>query len=314
MIKSCLYRILFVLAISCFFAACNKNTPQGVNAQTSTVGFILANSMNATVFESAVQRSHLDTVFNQPGPFTVFVPNNDACSNSGISQITMDGYSDSMARNLVLYHTVAGTALTIASLHFASVLKIIMANGDSAYITSDTTHLYINGIPAQASDIIASNGVLDAIQAVLTPPGGNLLQMVQSDTALSLLSAAIQRASQGTVPIDSLLNNSGPYTLFAPINDAFRQANYFSPDDINYANPDSLAWLLMNHMIPSRLFACDMPVGSSRMNLNDSTISFLSNGINSQVQVSGSDTLSNVLFANGMARNGVFYKVDLLLK
>ncbi len=306
--------LLLIAALAIFLGACNKNTPKGINAQTATVGFILASSTNATVFESAVKRSQLDSVFTGTGPFTIFVPNNDACTNSGISQATLNGYTDSAVRNFVLYHTVAGSALTLANLNNARVVKIIMANGDSAYITSDTTHLYINGIPAQATDVLASNGIIQAIQQVLVPPANTLYQLIGADSSLTLLWAAVHRASETGIAYDSLLANAGPYTLFAPVNDAFRQASYFTSDDIEAANADSIAFLLNSHLIPLRYFACDLGEGSAKFNNNDSALNFTNNFFNSQVQLSGSDTISNITASNLMARNGVLFKIDQLLK
>src|SRR6185312_14088556 len=111
--------------------SCNKNNSTSIDYKTSTISYFLANGSNTTYFETAVQKANLDTVFNGTGPFTVFVPTNDAFNQSGTPLSAITAYSSEEARNLVLYHTVAGAALTSSGFIGTKELKIIMANGDS---------------------------------------------------------------------------------------------------------------------------------------------------------------------------------------
>ncbi len=108
--KTRLY-ILLVLLSLLFIWACNKNTPSGINSQTSSLSYILATGTNTTIFNSAVVKAGLDSVFSGPSIFTLMVPNDQACTQSGFTQSVIDGFTADQARNWVLYQTYAGTAL-----------------------------------------------------------------------------------------------------------------------------------------------------------------------------------------------------------
>ena len=79
-----LFFLLAVMGLLSVFA-CNKSNPVGINAQSSTLSFVLANASNSTIFHSAVLKAGLDTVFNSPSMFTLFVPTDPACIQSGFS-------------------------------------------------------------------------------------------------------------------------------------------------------------------------------------------------------------------------------------
>ncbi|MFI5193576.1 MAG: fasciclin domain-containing protein [Chitinophagales bacterium] len=293
--------------------SCNKNTPNSINYKTSTVSWILANGSNTTYFETAVQQAGLDTIFNGAGPFTVFVPTNDAFSQAGISQAAIGAYSQDQAKNLVLYHTVAGAALTASSFIGARESKIIMANGDSVFVSGDSNRLFVNGVQVISSDLRAANGVLHALQNVLIPPAKNLLDLVNADTSLSLLSSALQLATAAPDSLTNDLASAGPFSFFAPDNDAFRKLGYNSPQDLSTANTDSLRLLILSHLVPQRLFTYDIPDSSTLQTVNDSTLYFNLSGIAAKVQIRGHDSFANVVSVNQMAINGVLFKIDEVL-
>ena len=87
---------LFFLSILAGIAgwSCNKNNPTGIDYKTSTISHFLINGANTTYFETAIREANLDTVFNGTGPFTVFVPTDDAFSASGISLPTVTSWPE----------------------------------------------------------------------------------------------------------------------------------------------------------------------------------------------------------------------------
>ncbi len=56
--------------------------------------------------------------------------------------------------------------------------KLIMANGDSVFVSGDSNRTYVNGYQFLNSEATASNGTMLALQNVLIPPQQNLAQMV----------------------------------------------------------------------------------------------------------------------------------------
>src|SRR3954451_1640154 len=104
-----LFLSVFLLSLL-FSTACNKQESNNINPQTSSLSYILANGTTTTIFNSAVVKAGLDSVFSGPSVFTLFVPNDQACNESGFTQSVINDFSYDEARQWVLYQTYAGTA------------------------------------------------------------------------------------------------------------------------------------------------------------------------------------------------------------
>jgi uncharacterized surface protein with fasciclin (FAS1) repeats len=294
---------------------CTK-TPASTNVptNTSTITTIIHSATNTTLLAKALTSTGLDSIFNQPGPYTFFVLTDNVLAASGINDSVLNSYPDSVLRNLILYHTLAGEAVLSANFPAGPNAPIIMANGDSVFATINGNGLFINGYQVTAPDVAASNGLLDVISHILFPAKGTILQTLQQDSAFSLLLAAINRASQGSSNMDSILSGNGPFTLFAPVNTAFNAAGYASINDINNADPDSLANIISYHLLTRRYFTSDMVIGDTPVTLNDSSFTVIGPDNNSwQIQGKANTSPSNILFQNVMAQNGVLQGIDQLL-
>jgi uncharacterized surface protein with fasciclin (FAS1) repeats len=305
---------LIVILVTVSVISCNKDSNPGINAQTSTLAYVLANGTNTTIFNSAVIKGGLDTPFNSPSIFTLFVPNDQACIQSGYSQTVVNAFTRDEARKWVLYQTYAGTALTLESFIGKSEQKLIMADGDSAFVTGDSNRTFVNGFQMLNSELATANGAMLALQYVLTAPKKNLDQLVGSDTSLSFLNEAIELASPVPDSLSTMLSTGGPFLLLAPDNNAFRKLGYNSPADLSSANPDSLRSMILLSMIPQRLFSYDIMDSSTYKTVSDSTIQFIITGLQAKVQVLGSAVSPNVTTINTMAVNGVLFKMDEVLE
>lgn len=316
---SCLTRrLVIVSAFLCtviILSRCSKANNQGTSASGSTITDILKSSPNATVFYTALTTTGLDTVLKGDGPFTAFIPTDSAFAASGITLSTITSFPSSIIKNLVLYNIIAGSALQRSALPAGPAARMVMANGDSTFITNNSAGLFVNGVPIRQADIAASNGIIHGIsQSALLPARGSLYQVVQLDTSFTLLVAAIDRASQGVTDIKGLLSSKGPLTLLAPLNSAFRDNGYADITVINSSNPDTLANLLLYHMIPGRLFTPDIVDGKKLFTLSDSTMTF--NAVNGhwKLRGNGNTTDINLINANILGHNGVLFIIDQMLK
>lgn len=307
-----LYISLFVMAVV-FSCACNKQETNNINPQTSSLGYILANGSNTTIFNSAVVKAGLDSLFSGPSIFTLLVPNDQACNVSGYTQSVIDGFTSEQARQWVLYQTYAGTALTFESFIGKTEAKLIMANGDSVFVTGDSNRTFVNGFQFLNSEAAGNNGTMLALQNVLVPPTQNLAQMLNTDTSLSFFNQAVSLATPVPDTLSKTLATGGPFTLLAPDNDAFRFLGYNSPADISSISPDSLRTLVLTSLIPQRLFSYDVVDSTTVLTVNDSTLLFTITGLQTTVKVVGSPYSSNFLSYNTMALNGVLFKTDSLL-
>jgi uncharacterized surface protein with fasciclin (FAS1) repeats len=308
-------KLAFIIAtcqVTLIFS-CAKTESTGINSQTSSLGYVLATGINTTIFNSAVVKAGLDSTFSGASLFTLLVPNDQACIQSGYNQSVIDGFSRDQARQWVLYQTYAGNVLTFESFIGKTEEKLIMANGDSVFISGDSNRTYVNGYQFNNSELTASNGTMLALPNVLVPPTQNLATMIYGDTSLSFFSQAILLATPVPDTLSVVLSSGGPFTVLAPVNDAFRLLGYNSPADLSLVSPDSLRSLVLLSMIPQRIFSYDVVDSSTYKTAGDSTLLFTLLGIQPTIQIAGSPVTSNVVSANAMALNGVLFKMDSLL-
>ena len=136
---------LIFLLVSVLFSGCNKSESSAYHPDTSTLTFLLASSSNATIFNSAVLKANLDTVFSSASIFTLFVPTDLACAQDGYTQDVINGFTKEQAKEWVLYQTYAGAVLSSESFIGKTEEKLVMANGDSVFVTGDSNRTYVNG-------------------------------------------------------------------------------------------------------------------------------------------------------------------------
>lgn len=118
---------------------------------------------------TALQAAGLVETLKGKGPFTVFAPTDEAFAK--IPKAQLDALlKDKKALAAVLtYHVVAGKVLA------ADVVKLKEAktvNGAAAKIMVNGGKVMVDGANVVKTDIIASNGVIHVIDAVIMPPKG----------------------------------------------------------------------------------------------------------------------------------------------
>src|SRR5271163_1950722 len=107
-------------------AGCNKVNQNGSSVTpNNTITQLIGAASNATIFDSAMNRTGMDTIFSQPGPFTLFLPVNNTYAAAGITLTILSSYPDSIVRNWIEYSTVAGVAILTTNLNVVTDLKVI---------------------------------------------------------------------------------------------------------------------------------------------------------------------------------------------
>ncbi len=128
---------------------------------------IAAGSFDTLV--AAVQAAGLEETLRGDGPFTVLAPTDDAFAALGTDTINALLADPDTLADILLYHVISGAAVTsdvVVTLDSAT-----MANGDDITIKVVDDQVIINDVATvTAVDIMASNGVIHVIDAVLIPP------------------------------------------------------------------------------------------------------------------------------------------------
>ncbi len=276
-----------------------------------TITGVVTTNQSFSLLASAVQKAGLAQTLNGTGPFTVFAPNNDAFQASGITSTTINALSADQLKAILLYHTLT-SKVPAANVPVGPNAAVATAGGDSIYLTKNSNGVFVNGVKVVQADVAASNGVIHAIGNVLMPPVGNLVATAQSDTSFTYLVAAVLRASQGSTNVAAVLSGTGPFTVFAPTNQAFRNAGFPTIASIQAADPNTLATILTYHVVAGRVFSSDLTNGAMPATLNGEMVTInLSNG--ATVKGKGNSSASNISKTNIVATNGVVHVIDQVL-
>lgn len=247
------------------------------------------------------------------GNYTLFAPTDDAFRAAGYYSIRdLQAVPNSVLTPILLYHVVAARVLA-ANVPAGPNAPVTTLNGDDIFLTRKPGPMvYVNGNQVIAADIRAINGVMHAIDKILMPPSGNIVETAIADTTFNYLVAAVVRASQGSVNVAGLLSSNGPLTVFAPTNQAFINAGFPDIASIQAANPDDLLPILGYHVIAGRVFSSDLSEGlMPSMFVGGTTTISLVNG--PTIEGNNNPAPSNIVAVNIVTTNGVIHVIDRVL-
>jgi len=169
-----------------------------------------------------------------------------------------------------------------------------------------------------AFDIMASNGVIHVIDRVLKP-ADNIIEVATSDDNFSILVEALTR-----VNLTDTLSGDGPFTVFAPTNDAFNK--YLNGSSIDNVDENNLKDILRYHVLSGKFEKSDLLDTDTvrALNNNDIYISIYSSFWKYKkrktedffewfYEVIINDNAKVTAF-NIMASNGVIHVIDTVLE
>ena len=315
--------LTLLTALTFSFSACKKQ--EDTTPALSTITEIINNGSKFTLLKAALVRTGLDATLSQPGTYTVFAPTDDAFKLFGYGDVATISAAPVETMKAVLQYHVLGTRLESAAIPVAvntaqqtliptAVLYTSKVSSGTSTSASSTT-LSINGAHVLQADGQASNGVIYAIDRVLLPPVfGNVVATIQNISILfptasfKLLQAAVTKAGVGGV-----LTGTGPITVFAPTDAAFKAVGYDSAK-IAQAPAGALANVLSYHVLNSRTYTPLITNGSSLATTQGGTITA---GISTTaLTVTGrgnANTASNITVPDITATNGVVHIIDRML-
>lgn len=104
-----------------------------------------------------------------PGPFTVFAPTDEAFAKVPAATLEALGKDKAKLKSVLLYHVVAGKVMAADALKLAGKgAKTV--EGSEAQISVMGQTPMINNAHIVKTDIVAKNGVIHVIDAVILPP------------------------------------------------------------------------------------------------------------------------------------------------
>ncbi len=205
---------------------------------------------NFTTLVAALQATGLDaTLSDTSQKFTVFAPTDEAFALLGqetIDSLLMD--TDKLS-NILTYHVISGEVPASTAISLAGT-KVAMVNGDEVGLSMPGDSLLINTVTVTTTDIMADNGIIHVIDAVLLPPADmmeptmNIVETAVANGSFTTLVTALQATSLDAV----LADESTDFTVFAPTDDAFALIDEKTMSTL-LANPDVLSSILLQHVV-----------------------------------------------------------------
>ena len=283
-------KLIFTLLLLC---------PLFLKAQNTVVD-IIVNSPDHTTLEAAVLAAGLETTLSGDGPFTIFAPTDDAFA--ALPAGTIDALladPTGALTDILLYHALAAD---VRSTDLSDGQVATTINGKDITVTIDNGNVFINDAQVTVADIVADNGVVHVINAVLIPPTITVVDIVVNSPDHNTLEAAVLAAG-----LETTLSGDGPFTLFAPTDAAFAALPAGTVDDLLADPTGALTDVLLYHALAADVRSTD---------LSDGQVATTINGKDITVSITNGNVFINdaqVTVADIVTDNGVVHVIDAVL-
>ena len=234
-----------------------------------------------TTLVAAVEAAGLVDALKGEGPFTVFAPTDDAFA--ALPKETLDALLADPSGDLtqiLLYHVVEGKVMAAA---VTDGLEATTLQGSPVTFTAADGSVKINEATIVTTDIEASNGVIHVIDAVILPPTAAaaeapaeapaaMLDIV--DTAVGAGSFTTLVAAVEAAGLVDALKGEGPFTVFAPTDDAFAALPKDTLDALLADPSGDLTQILLYHVLEGKVMAADVTDGLEAATLQGAPVTF----------------------------------------
>jgi transforming growth factor-beta-induced protein len=295
---------------------------------------------NFTTLVAAVEAAGLVETLKGEGPFTVFAPTDEAFAAlpAGTLDTLLADPSGDLTQ-ILLYHVVPGAVMAA---DVTDSLEATTVQGSPVTFTAGADGVMINDATIVTTDIAASNGVIHVIDAVLLPPAegemgaGEAMTGTETmteteamtDTAAAPAAGAAEGATADIVDtaiaagnfttlvtaveaagLVETLKGEGPFTVFAPTDEAFAALPAGTLDTLLADPSGALSNVLLYHVVPGQVMAADVA------GLNGQTVETVG-GQPLTITVDGDMVMINdatVVTADIVTSNGVIHVIDTVL-
>lgn len=156
------------LLIAVFVAAATAHNHGEKDAEGTIVDLAVQTDALSTLV-AAVQAAGLVDVLSSEGPFTVFAPTNEAFAalpEGTVESLLLEENRDQLIA-ILTYHVVPGRVM---SDDLSDGLEAETVQGSNVTIGVGYNSVTVNQANVVQADVVASNGVVHVIDAVILPP------------------------------------------------------------------------------------------------------------------------------------------------
>ena len=247
---------------------------------------------------AALSHAGLVATLQGNGPFTVFAPTDQAFTNAGIDLADFDTpEKNATLSDILLHHVVSGEVPASA---VTDGMLATMVNGDKVKFGVSNGIVTVGGATVTTADVQASNGIIHVIDTVLMPPVDIPATAQTTGIHNSLVAAVIQADLLET------LQGTGPFTVFAPTDQAFSDAGIDLAALDTPAGKIALTDILLYHVVSAEVPAADVTECMSADAVNGQPLSFT---VGASVMVNG----ATVIATDVVTSNGLIHVIDKVL-
>jgi uncharacterized surface protein with fasciclin (FAS1) repeats len=252
-IISNLKKIILLAFIAVNIVSCtDTDTVQQLPVDNSILG-IAQRTPNLTILYQAINKAGLANTLGATGSYTVFAPTDDAfIAFLKVKKIPkLEDVPRDLLREILLNHVLSGTKKsTDLKTQYEKTLgkgSASETNTLSMYVEASVTSVKLNGVSnvTTLNNIGASNGIIHIVDAVIDLP--TIVTHATANANFSSLVGALTGAGQPDFV--TTLSGTGPFTVFAPDNDAFTALNTELTGGIASVSTANLTKVLQYHVV-----------------------------------------------------------------
>lgn len=257
---------------------------------------------NFKTLAAALGAADLVETLKGKGPFTVFAPTDEAFKKlpeGTVAELLKPENKGALA-GILTYHVVPGAVMADQVVTLTGAKTV---NGQRVDIKADDNGVMVDGAKVVTTDIKCDNGVIHVIDAVILPADKTIPETATAAGSFGTLLAAV-----GAGGLAETLGSEGPFTVFAPTDEAFGAlpagtiASLLKPE-----NKQQLVDILTYHVIAGRVYSPDALAAKNARTLQGTTVAVAAT--ESGASVNGARLLTTDLDAS----NGVIHVIDRVL-
>ena len=242
-------------------------TSYAVHAKEADIVDTAVSAGSFKTLVAAVKAAGLVDTLKGKGPFTVFAPTDAAFEKlpKGTVESLLKPENKDKLVAILTYHVVPGKVMA------ADVVKLTAAKtvqGQEVAIKVADGKVTVDNANVVKTDIGCSNGVIHVIDSVILPAEKSSTPDIV-DTAVkagkfNTLVAAVKAAG-----LVETLRGEGPFTVFAPSDEAFAKLPAGTVEDlVKPENKEKLVAILTYHVVPGKLKAADVVAAKELKTVN----------------------------------------------
>lgn len=239
------------------------------NAPTQDIVATAVGAGSFNTLAAALKAAGLVETLQGAGPFTVFAPTDEAFAKlpAGTVETLLKPENKDKLVAILTYHVVSGNVMAKDVVKLSNATTV---NGQRVDIRTKDGKVMVDNATVAKTDIACTNGVIHVIDTVILPVDKDIVATASEAGSFGTLLAAAKAAG-----LVETLQSAGPFTVFAPTDEAFAKLPKGTVEDLlKPENKGKLASILTYHVLPGRLYADQVGKTPTAATVNGQSVSF----------------------------------------